>query len=190
MGRLQSPTVDLLILFGVVYVVQQVAGFVGYGHGWFALATPLARPWTLVTNVYAHATIGHLFTNALALALVGFALERFTTRVRFHAFVLVAGVVAGVGQLSVSAALGTSVAVLGASGAILALYGYVLGGNRVVDGLFSRVDVGRRATIAVIVLVAIGVTLTTAGRGVALGAHFVGFVVGILAGRARVLRPA
>lgn len=189
MGRFQSPTVDLLFVFGVVFVVQQVAGVVGYGTAWFALATPLARPWTLVTSVYAHATIGHLFTNALALALVGFALERYTTRVRFHVFVLVAGVVAGIGQLLVSAAVGTSVAVIGASGAVLALYGYVLVGNRVVDGLFSRVDIGRRVTIAVIVIVALAVTLSTAGRGVALAAHFVGFVVGIVAGRGRVLRP-
>jgi membrane associated rhomboid family serine protease len=190
MGRLQSPTVDLLLVFGVVFVVQQVAGVVGYGTAWFALATPLARPWTLVTSVYAHATVGHLLTNALALVLVGFALERYTTRVRFHVFVLVAGVVAGIGQLLVSAAVGTSVAVIGASGAVLALYGYVLVGNRVVDGLFSRVDIGRRATIAVIVIVALAVTLSTAGGGVALVAHFVGFVVGIVAGRGRVLRPA
>lgn len=188
MHRVESPTLDLLLVFGVVYLFQEVGGLFGFGTAWFALAAPLERPWTLITNVYAHATIGHLLTNAIALGVVGIALERFTTRVRFHSFVLGTGAIAATTELLVSALLGTPVAVLGASGAILALYGYVLAGNPVTGGLLSLVDLGRRAKIALMAGIALVTTVLTAGPGVALVAHFTGFTLGLGAGRLRLLR--
>lgn len=188
MRRPSSPTVDLLVLFGVVYLVQFVGGIVGLGATWFALAAPLERPWTLVTTVYAHASVWHLLTNAVALGLVGVALERFTTRARFHGFVLVTGMIAAVTEFLVGVFLGTPVAVLGASGAILALYGYVLAGNPVAGRVLSVVDLSRRAKIALVAGVALVVTVVTVGPGVALVAHFTGFVLGLGAGRLRVLR--
>lgn len=136
------------------------------------------RPWTLVTSVYAHASLGHLFANAVALALVGFAVERFTTRIRFHTFVLVTGMLAGLTELYISDLVGPPVAVIGASGAILALYGYVLAGNSLTGGLL-----GRRGKVVLVVIVAFGVTFLTAAPGVALITHFTGIVLGLIAGR-------
>ena len=189
MRRPKRPTVDLILLFAGVFVVQRVAGGLGVGVGGFALATPVARPWTLVTSVYAHATVGHLLANAVALVVVGLVLERSTTRSRFHAFVLVTGAVSAVAELLVGAALGRPTAVLGASGAILACFGYVLAGNRLAGGLLSRVDLGRRGAVALLALAAGVVTLLTAGPGVAVVAHATGFVLGVVAGRVRLLRP-
>ena len=190
MRRPRSPTVDLLLVIIGVYLVQTIGGIVGLGAVWFALATPVRRPWTLITTVYAHASIQHLLTNAVALAVVGLALERSTTRGRFHAFVLVTGALAAVAELLVGAVLGTRVAVLGASGAILALYGYVLAGNPLTGGLLSWVELGRRGKVLLVAGIAIAVTVLTAGPGVALVAHFTGFVLGLVAGRRRVLRVA
>lgn len=183
-----SPTVDLLLLFGVVYLLQQVGGFFGLGTAWFALAAPLERPWTLVTSVYAHASLGHLVTNAIALGIIGIVLQRFTTRARFHGFVLATGMVAAVTELLVGTLLGTPVAVLGASGAVLALYGYVLSGNPLAGGLLTLIDLGRRAKVVLIASIALAVTVITGGPGVALVAHFTGFALGLIAGRLRVLR--
>lgn len=188
MRRPTSSTVDLLVLFAAVFVIQQVAGAVGLGVEWFALATPFRRPWTLVTTVYAHATVGHLLANAVGLAVVGLLLERTTTRARFHGFVLVTGMVSALAELLVGAALGAPVAVLGASGAVLAGVGYLLAGNRVTGGVLSRVDLGRRGSAALLVGVAVAVTLLTVGPGVAVVAHFTGFAVGGVAGRLGVLR--
>jgi membrane associated rhomboid family serine protease len=187
---LNSPTLDLLVLFGVVYLLQQVGGALGLETAWFALAAPAARPWTLVTAVYAHASLGHLLANAVALGLVGVVLERATTRIRFHAFVLGAGAVAGLAELLVGALLGTPVAVLGASGAVLALYGYAFATNPVTERMRRLVDLGRRATAALVVGAALLVTAATAGPGVALVAHFTGFILGLVSGRLRVLRVA
>jgi membrane associated rhomboid family serine protease len=188
MRRPKSPTLDLLVVFAVVYLCQRIGGGVGLGTAWFALAAPAARPWTLVTAVYAHANLGHLLANAVALGVVGVALERFTTRARFHAFVLLTGTVAAVAEWLVGALLGTPVAVLGASGAVLALYGYVLAGNPIAGGVLGLVDLGRRAKAVLVVAVALAVTVATAGPGVALVAHFTGFGLGVVAGRWRLLR--
>lgn len=188
MGRLASPTVDLLVIFGVVYLVQEVAGLLGFGISWFALAAPFVRPWTLVTNIYAHASVSHLLTNAVALALVGFGLERYTSRLRLHGFVLMTGAIAAGMELLVGTALGRSVAVVGASGAILAMYGYVIGGNRLTDGVFSRVTLSRRAKVALVGVAALLIMVVTADRGVALLAHGTGFVLGLVGGRFGILR--
>ena len=187
MRRPDSPTVDLLLVFGGVYLCQQVGGIFGLGVAWFALATPVVHPWTLITNVYAHASIGHLLSNAIALVVVGTVLEQSTTRARFHSFVLVTGMIAAITELLVGAILGTPVAVFGASGAILALYGYVLTGNPISGALLSVVDFGQRAKIVLVAGIALALTLVTAGPGVALVAHFTGFALGLVAGRRRVL---
>lgn len=190
MRRPTRPTVDLLVVFGSVFALQRIVGLFGVGIGWFALATPFARPWTLVTSVYAHTTVGHLLANAVALVAVGLLLERWTSRVRFHAFVLVTGALSGGAELAAGAVLGRPTAVLGASGAILACYGYVLAGNRLTGGLLSRIDLGRRTRVALLVAAAIAVTVLTAGPGVAVVAHAAGFVLGLVAGRVGVLDGA
>lgn len=184
-----SPTTDLLAVFAMVFVAQQLGGIVGLGVAWFALALPLAAaPWTIVTSVYAHASVEHLLANAIGLAIIGFALERFTSRVRFHAFVLVTGVVAGLAELVVGSLIGGASAVLGASGAILGLYGYALAGNPLAGGLLARLELERRAKLILLVVVAGGLTLLTARSGVALVAHATGLAIGLVAGSRHLLR--
>ncbi len=186
----RSPTLTLLGVLAVVYLVEVLAGLVGVPRTAFALATPVVlRPWTLVTSVYAHGSLGHLLANAVGLVLVGVLLERRTSRARFHLFFLVTGALAGLSQVWVGRLLGARPAVLGASGAVFALAGYVIAGNRVSDTVLSAVGLSGRAILAVFVLVAAAVTLLTAGPGVALVAHFTGLLLGLLAGYGHVLRP-
>ena len=186
----RSPTLETFALFLVVFLVQSAVGLVGVTAGWlFALGPGLAaRPWTLVTSVYAHAGVSHLLANGLALALVGFPLERATSRLRFHLFFVTTGALAGLAQVAVGGTLaalgfGSPAAVLGASGAVFALYGYVVAGNRLADGLFARLDLDPRWQVGLFAAVAVVVTLATAAPGVALVAHFAGALLGLVAGR-------
>ena len=184
----RSPTVTLLVVFGVVYLVQVTTAVLGIGFV-FALSLPLeVRPWTLVTSVYAHASLVHLLSNGFALVFVGLPLERSTTPFRFHVYFLLTGVCAGIAQIVVAGVFGAPVAVIGASGAIFALLGYLLAGNELSNTVLKRVSPRIRAVI-VLVLAAV-ITLTTAASGVALVAHFAGFVIGAVGGRIRVLRPS
>jgi len=185
-----------LALMGVVFAVQQGAALVGFG-GLFALSNPLlARPWTLLTSVYAHASVTHLLGNALALALAGLLVERLTTSGRFHAFFVAVGMLAGVTQVAVVGLVGPlvpgipgAVSVLGASGAILGLFGYLLGANRLTDRLVAGVALTPRTQLALGAGLALTITLLTASPGAALVAHFSGLLLGFLAGRSHLLAP-
>lgn len=182
----RSPTVTLLAVFLVVFVSELVYFALGGGIGMYALALPLDhRPWTVLLSVYAHASVPHLVANGVALFVLGLGVERITTSARFHAFFAITGVLAGITQVFVASLLGPSIPVVGASGAIFALFGYAVTGNALARGVLRRI--GRKAQIVVLAVLAIGVTVVTAAPGVALIAHFTGLGLGLLAGRLRLL---
>ena len=184
----RSPTIEILLIVVVVFLAQSVLQFIAGAAGIFALAPPVeTRPWALVTSVYAHGSVGHLAANAIALVLFGLLVERRTTRIRFHAFFLGTGMIAGLAEIYVSGLVGGPVAVLGASGAIFGLLGYLLAGNVVSETLFDRIQLSGRAQIGLFVVIAAIVTIATGRPGVALIAHFTGLVLGLIAGRARLL---
>lgn len=183
--RSGSPIVETLAVFALVFLAQLAAEVVGALGFLFVLQPPLLdNPWTLVTSVYAHDGTGHLLSNSIALVVFGWPVARATTRLRFHAFFVLTGAIAGVSQI-----LAMNSPVLGASGAVFALMGYLIAGNRLSDVLAGVVDVPRWLAVLVFVALAAAVTIATAAPRVALFAHFTGFLIGLLAGRARLLRP-
>jgi len=193
------PIIDLLVAFVVVYVCQIVLAFVGLASALFVLSPPVtADPWTVATSVYAHASVWHLLSNSVALVLFGYPLARATTRTRFHAFFLLAGAVAGIAQIAVTNLVATlplvgiepTVGVLGASGAVFALLGYLLASNPLSAGLGATISAPPWATVLVFVGVAAVLTFLTASPGAALVAHFTGIVVGLAAGTANLLAVA
>ena len=191
-----SPILELLVVFALVFALQAITSLAGVMGALFVLTPPLlTNPWTIVTSVYAHSGLGHLVSNSLALLVFGWPVARATTRRRFHVFFAFAGAIAGVSQLVLTSSLAAlpvvpvapTAGVLGASGAVFALLGYLLASNRLSSGLSSLVDAPQWLSALAFIALAIGVTLATAAPGVAALAHFVGFLVGTLAGRARVL---
>jgi membrane associated rhomboid family serine protease len=147
----------------------------------------VAEPWTLATSVYAHAGPGHLVANAVALAVVGPLVARRTTRARFHAFFLATGVLAVLAELAVGGFFGQPPVVLGASGAVFALVGYMLSGNVFASAVLDWVGLSRRAKLVVLAVVVVGLTLVTGSSRAALVAHAAGLAVGLVAGRLGVL---
>lgn len=187
---LRSPTLTTLLVLLAVFLAQSVAAEVGVGRGLFSLSLPLDhQPWTLLTTVYAHDSLTHLAVNAVGVAILGVGIERVTTPRRFHAFFLGAGAFAALTEVTVWGLLGQRVAVVGASGAVLALFGYAMVGNPLSRTLLSRLGLGPRGESVLFVGLATLITLAAAAPRVALVAHFTGLLVGILAGRTRLLRP-
>lgn len=181
------PTLTTLALCLAMFAVQAIIPVAGVGAGAFALTLPLGHhPWTLATSVYAHGGVGHLLANALALLILGPLVAYVTTPMRFHAFFLSTGAIAGTVQVIVAVPFGGA-AVLGASGAIFALLGYVLVGNRASERVLSWLPVGGQGRLLLFVGLAALVTVATAAPGVALAAHFTGFCLGVGAGRFRLL---
>ena len=191
MARLTwSPVLETLALFLIVFAVQGVAYVIGAASlmaGLFVLRPPLeAQPWTIVTSVYAHGGIGHLVSNSVGLVVFGWPIARATTRLRFHAFFVVTGALAGISQIVV---VDGGIGVLGASGAVFALMGYLIAGNRLSDGLAGLIEVPAWLTATVFLVLAAAITIATAAPQVALIAHFTGFLLGLIGGRAGVLKP-
>ncbi len=186
----RSPTLTTLKIILVVFVLQLVSVTIGLGTEPFVLHLPLTdEPWTIVTSVYAHGGIMHLIGNCFALLLFGLAVEYFTTPLRYHAFFVLSGALAGIAQVVFTSGLGMlppgMIRVLGASGAIFALMGYAISGNALSAGLLSRL--GRRAQILLIFIIAAVFTAQNAGPGVANMAHFAGIAIGLVAGRFQLL---
>jgi membrane associated rhomboid family serine protease len=191
------PVIEVLVVFLVVFVVQLVTALANLVGSLFVLSAPLAEnPWTIPLSVYAHGSINHLLSNAIALILFGWPVARATTRPRFHVFFVVTGSIAGISQIYVSESLASapliggsaSVGVLGASGAVFALLGYFLASNRLSSTLGSFLSVPRWLRYAAFVIIAILLTMATAQPGVALIAHFIGLLLGLVAGRFNLLR--
>jgi len=186
----RSPTIDTLGVVLVVFVLQLLLSLVGLG-GLFVLAPPLGEsPLTILTSIYAHASLGHLIANSIVLLLAGLALERRTTWLRFHLYFIAVGALAGVAQVVVTGLVGPATAVLGASGAVFGLVGYLLAGNAVTTTLRQRLRLSPRVQVAIYAVAAVAVTLLTGQPGVALVAHFTGLFVGLVAGTVGILETA
>lgn len=182
-----SPTIETLALLGVVYLGQQVLLWIGLTGSLALDASVAVRPWALVTSVYAHAGPRHLLVNAVALAVVGPLFARHTTRTRFHAYFLSTGVLAGLAEVFLGGLVGPSPSVVGASGAIFAMLGYLLSGNVVSAWLLDRLSLPLRVQLALFFTVAVLITLATATPRSALLGHAAGLTIGLVAGRLRLV---
>jgi membrane associated rhomboid family serine protease len=184
----RSPVLETLAVMLAVFVLQVALGVLGQAGALAAsAATVVAEPWTLATSVYAHAGPGHLVANAVALAVVGPLVARRTTRARFHAFFLATGMAAVLAELAVGGLWGQPPVVLGASGAVFALVGYLLTGNRLAGVVLDWVDLSGRAKLVGLAVLVVGLTLITGSSRAALVAHAAGLTLGLVAGRLSLL---
>lgn len=197
-SRSVLPVFELLALFVIVYVLQIVSTFADMVETLFVLQPPIVdNPWTIVTSVFAHGGPAHLFSNAIALLLIGIPVALYTTRIRFYTFFVGAGAIAGISQIVLSDLISlvpligytASPGVLGASGGVFALLGYLLAGNRLSTFLGAVISIPRWLTYLVFIGLALAVTVVTASPGAALIAHFTGLLLGLLAGRFNLLEP-
>ncbi|WP_423745416.1 rhomboid family intramembrane serine protease (plasmid) [Haladaptatus sp. SPP-AMP-3] len=88
-------------------------------------STHIGRVWTWVTSIFAHNPTGftHILFNGIALYFFGPVLERRIGSKKFTALFLGSGILAGLAQVGIVAMMGSTSAVLGASGAIMAVMG-------------------------------------------------------------------
>jgi membrane associated rhomboid family serine protease len=150
----------------------------------------LATWQTVVTSMFMHGSILHIFGNMLFLAIFGPNVEDATGRLRFLAFYLLGGIAALAAQVLVDPS--STGPTLGASGAIAAvLGGYLLLYPRarvltLVLIVFFATVVEVPAILLLIfwflqnlVLGAVGLASPIGGGGVAYFAHIGGFVFGL-----------
>lgn len=179
-----------LALMLLTFVAQHVALFVGGEQLHYTLfvlkSWAPAALWTWVTSVFAHQPLSftHILFNGIALFFFGPVVERQIGSKAFTVLFLVSGALAGLGQIGLSFALGsTPTAVLGASGAIMAILGVLTVLNpdmKVLLYFFIPVPIWL-LTAGYAVLSTVGIISPVAG-GVAHAAHLSGLVIGLAYG--------
>jgi membrane associated rhomboid family serine protease len=187
----RSPTVETVAVIATVFLLQFPLTLLGL-FGLLVLDPAfVVKPWVLLTGTYAHAGVGHLLGNLVPLLVFGFLVERVTTRWRYHAFFVATGALAGLSEVVLGSLLSFAPrGVVGASGAVFALMGYAVAGNDVAAWILDRIDSATESgwvVTAVVVLAAGAVAVLLSGPGTALIAHATGLLLGLVAGRARLL---
>lgn len=86
--------------------------------------TFIYKPWQLVTCMFMHGSIGHLFFNMYTLYLFGSVLENIWGTKKFLTFYFVTGIGAGLFNILIQHLTGNFALMIGASGAI---YGILMG---------------------------------------------------------------
>ena len=86
--------------------------------------TFIYKPWQLVTCMFMHGSIGHLFFNMYTLYLFGSVLENIWGTRKFLTFYFVTGIGAGLFNILIQHLTGNFALMIGASGAI---YGVLMG---------------------------------------------------------------
>ena len=124
--------------------------------------------WQPLSSMFAHGGIAHLGMNMFVLWQFGNLIERFRGAKELVALYLISGLLTSILSFSYIFYLDTQVNLVGASGAICALLGYV-----------AYYDKAQRSGIITWVLL-ISVAPLIIGLPIAWYAHFIGFGVGFL----------
>ena len=185
-GFARNPVLHTLTAMTVISVLSWSVPPTGVSDT-FTASPPVGDPWyELLLANYSHLNAAHLFSNAVIIAIAGGIISISSTMLRFHVFFIVTGVVSTVAQVAFSNAFGYPIAVLGSSGAGFALMGYLLTSNPVSLPVLKIAS--RRVAALLLVLVGGVVTVMYSAPGSAVLSHFVGVLLGLVAGRFRLLK--
>lgn len=183
----------LLVAIGATFAAQLFVSAVASGElmsRLFVLDPSFHRkPWTIVTSVFAHGGLWHLFVNGIVLFFFGPILEKRIGSRRFLYLVAAGGIIAGLTQVVVHAAvLGVWANVVGFSGALMAILGTLTVLNPRVSVLLFFVlpmplwlMTGGATVLSIlfIILNALGIPIFP---DIAHMAHLAGLIVGLLVG--------
>lgn len=127
---LSSPSMVIIILCTLSFLLEMVFNIVNPNQNPYIEAfqfdptSLVARPWTLVTYIFLHASLLHLFFNMLVLYFFGTALERRVGNNQLLAIFFTAGILSAIGYKFLSQPIFniSPSSMIGASGAIYGVF--------------------------------------------------------------------
>ncbi len=175
---------NLIIINCLVLMATNLLGFVSL-YDIFALwgvASPKFHLYQVVTYMFMHANMSHLFFNMFSLWMFGRTLEHVFGQKRFLIYYMVCGIFAGLTQLAVTAAVGGAYPTVGASGSVFGLllaFG-VLFPNNVIMLLFPPIPIKAKWFVMIYGVVELYMGVSGKQMGVAHFAHLGGMIGGYL----------
>lgn len=125
--------VNIIIFVLALFLSAFIPNFINYVALQPSLILETKNLWTLITNMFMHAGVAHLFFNMFSLYFIGSFVESIIGRKRFLAFYIISGIVAGIFFVLLAGFFGTGIGEkifgspdiqgVGASGAIFGLLG-------------------------------------------------------------------
>ncbi|AKB24165.1 intramembrane serine protease GlpG [Methanosarcina sp. MTP4] len=121
-----SPSMAIIAICVLSFMVELMPGIgsLYYQTFWFDPSHVLSRPWTLVTYIFLHNGISHLFVNMLVMFFIGRALEQRVGNKQLLGIFFTAGILSAVGHALMSMPIfGIYPSpIVGASGAIYGVF--------------------------------------------------------------------
>jgi membrane associated rhomboid family serine protease len=167
----------ILVLCVILFFVRVLAPAFTFDYLALNPAFLSSRPWTIVTHMFVHADMAHLFFNMLFLFFFGMELERRVGESKFLQIFIISGLVAAIGQMAVLPAE----SMVGASGALFGVMGCLaVIAPEISVLLFFVIPLSIRA--AIVLLAVIDFAFMGSGTNIAHMAHITGLLVGLAYG--------
>lgn len=177
------PAVKHLLIINLLAFVAINTPIIGqalfeYGALW-PIGSGRFDLWQLVSYMFLHASLGHIFFNLFALWMFGQAIENFWGTERFVMYYFLTGIGAALLHMLIG---GGGAPTLGASGAV---YGILLAfgmmfPERPIMLLFPPIPIKAKYFVAIFGVIELVSGLTRANSGVAHFAHLGGMLVGFI----------
>lgn len=184
------PAVKHLLIINVIcFVALNTPGIGDIIFAYFAMfpwergiglipgAPYIFYPWQLITYMFLHGSLGHIFFNLFALWIFGTAIENTIGTKKFAQYYFLTGVGAGILHFLIT---GSGAAVIGASGAVFGLllaFGMMFP-NREIFFLFIPVPIKAKYFVIMYGAFELMMGVSSLQTGIAHFAHLGGMVVG------------
>ncbi|AEH60994.1 Rhomboid family protein [Methanosalsum zhilinae DSM 4017] len=168
-----SPSMTIIAICIISFILGIIPGYFDLFK--FDPTQILAKPWAIITYMFLHAGVAHLFFNMLVLFFFGRELERRVGNTMFLKVFFISGIVAALGY-----SLTSDISMVGASGAIYGVFAAValLAPDLRIYIYFFPMKI----KYALVIFAAIDFLLISAPTMIAHSAHLMGLFTGLLMG--------
>ena len=172
---MKKNAVSVLLLINVILFIIQIS-FRGFTESFMLVSADIwVRPWIIITSMFLHGGVAHLFFNMYALYLFGTLVERSIGTKKFLLVYFTAGILAAM-LPQYSAALGASGAIMGIIGLVIMLFPDM----KIL--FFFAIPMSMRTAGIIFAAIEVFGLLVPVHTGIAHYAHLVGLAVGLIFG--------
>lgn len=171
-----SPTICIIILCALIFIATRFSAELLYGMLYIPKEV-LQRPWSLITYMFLHKDLTHLFFNMFTLFFFGLYLEKRIGHKIFLFIYLLSGIISALGFSIFSAN-----PLLGASGAVLGILAATAAIDPNMKIIVYFIPMKIKYAIVLFMILDLLLNVITPNDSIAHMAHFSGIVVGYALG--------
>lgn len=181
-----SGVKNLLFINGIIFLITKsmfTGAWTGLGNflapylALWPLGSGYFLPWQVVSYMFLHADLSHIFFNLFALWIFGQAIENLWGTRRFYMYYFLTGIGAAIIHMLIGGAQGYTIGASGAVFGILLAFGMMFPNQHILL-LFPPIPIKAKYFVAIYGVIELFSGLSRPDSGVAHFAHLGGLVVG------------